>query len=131
MGIVLPLWVDSSGPLLVSNWNVFFGEVTCNIQHAPGSGVDSAFIMISDTLDELDWEVMPIWPGIAQMNMYGREVGVASTADAPENIVNAFVENPQGKNFKTQIISLDSHDFVPSLLDQAHVKPTRIIFNLC
>jgi hypothetical protein len=93
MGIVLPLWLDWTGPVLVSNWNIFFGEVTCNIQHAPGSGVDSAFIMISDTLDELDWEIMGYQLDMAQMNMWGRE----KAADTILNLVNTPVNNPQGE----------------------------------
>ena len=42
-------------PTIETDFYIFFGEVTINMQAAPGTGIVSSAILESDDLDEIDW----------------------------------------------------------------------------
>jgi hypothetical protein len=44
-------------PQLISNFYIFFGRVDFVMQVAPGNGMISSAVMMSDDFDELDWEI--------------------------------------------------------------------------
>jgi hypothetical protein len=59
-------------PTMQSNWYLFFGKVECTFQAAPGAGIVSSFILISDDLDELDVEVIGSETTRVQSNYFGK-----------------------------------------------------------
>jgi len=59
-------------PTMQSNWYLFFGTVECTFQAAPGAGVVSSFILISDDLDEIDVEVIGSETTRVQSNYFGK-----------------------------------------------------------
>jgi len=59
-------------PTIQSNWYLFFGKVECTVQAAPGAGIISSFILISDDLDEIDWEVVGSDTTHIQSNYFGK-----------------------------------------------------------
>jgi len=62
----------TDGPTLASNYQIFFGYVEATVQAAPGQGIVSSFILESDDLDEIDWEMIGSQDNQAQSNYFGK-----------------------------------------------------------
>jgi beta-glucanase (GH16 family) len=62
----------ASGPTMQSNFYIFFGYVEAVIQAAPGQGIVSSFILESDDLDEVDWEIIGSQTTQVQSNYFGK-----------------------------------------------------------
>jgi hypothetical protein len=62
----------TDAPTLASNDLLFFGYVEATLQAAPGQGIVSSFILESDDLDEIDWEIIGSQTTQAQSNYFGK-----------------------------------------------------------
>ena len=58
------------GTLLTSTFEVWYGKISCTMKTAAGQGVVSAFIMMSDVKDEIDFEFVGVDLQHAQSNYY-------------------------------------------------------------
>lgn len=54
-----------------SNFYIFFGTVSIVMKAAPGTGIISTIILLSDDLDEIDWEIMGGNTTTVENNYYG------------------------------------------------------------
>ena len=71
--VILSLSEDgqsSSGTLLASTTYVWYGKVTAQMKSSRGQGVVSAFILLSDNKDEIDFEFVGADLTAAQSNFY-------------------------------------------------------------
>jgi hypothetical protein len=48
---------SGDAPTLAANFYIFFGTVSVVMRAASGTGIVSSIVMLSDDLDEIDWEV--------------------------------------------------------------------------
>jgi len=62
----------TDGPTMASNFYIFFGKVEAVMKAAPGAGIVSSFILESDDLDEVDWEMIGSQTTQAQSNYFGK-----------------------------------------------------------
>jgi len=90
LGAVFTINGYDDAPTMQSNWYLFFGTVECTFQAAPGAGIVSSFILISDDLDELDVEVVGSQTWQVQSNYFGK--GNTTVYDRGQNHT---VTNPQ------------------------------------
>ncbi len=61
-------------PLIRTNFNFFFGSVEYVVQGAPGKGIVSSMVLLSDDLDEIDWEMTGSGGSQIETNYYGKGV---------------------------------------------------------
>ena len=61
---------SASGTLLASTSYVWYGKVTANLTSSRGAGVVSAFILLSDVKDEIDFEFIGADLSNVQSNFY-------------------------------------------------------------
>lgn len=49
--------IQKSGdaPTIQSDFYIMYGNVSCNFRAAPGAGIVSSLVLLSDVLDEIDW----------------------------------------------------------------------------
>ncbi|KAI5797941.1 concanavalin A-like lectin/glucanase domain-containing protein, partial [Peziza echinospora] len=66
--------VEKSGdaPTITSQFYIMYGKLDAVILAAPGGGIVSSLVMLSDTLDEIDWEWIGSDVGQAQTNYFGK-----------------------------------------------------------
>ena len=57
---------------LQTNFYIFFGRVEVWMQAAAGQGIISALTLLSDDLDEIDWEIMGSNTTMIENNYYGK-----------------------------------------------------------
>lgn len=71
--VILTLAEDGasgSGTLLASSHYVWYGKISATMKTSRGAGVVSAFILLSDVKDEIDFEFIGTDLGTAQSNFY-------------------------------------------------------------
>lgn len=71
--VILTLSEDGesgSGTLLASTHYVWYGKITATLKSSRGKGVVSAFILLSDVKDEIDFEFVGTDLQTAQSNYY-------------------------------------------------------------
>ncbi|KAH7136704.1 concanavalin A-like lectin/glucanase domain-containing protein, partial [Dactylonectria estremocensis] len=76
---------QGDAPTLQSEWYIFFGRVEVHMKAASGTGIVSSVVLLSDTLDELDWEflggdadeVQTIYFGQGNTTTTDREIDIA------------------------------------------------------
>ena len=71
--VILTLSEDgasSSGTLLASTHYVWYGKISASMKSSRGQGVVSAFILLSDNKDEIDFEFVGTDLSSAQSNYY-------------------------------------------------------------
>ena len=56
----------------MTDWHIFGGYVEVVLKAAPGAGVVSSFVLQSDTLDEIDWEMIGSDTAQVQSNYFGK-----------------------------------------------------------
>ena len=71
-GAQLTIAKSGDSPTLTSNWYLMFGRVDVVLKSAPGTGIVSSFVMESDDLDEIDWELLGSQPDQVQTNYFGK-----------------------------------------------------------
>jgi beta-glucanase (GH16 family) len=74
--ILLTMAPDTVGTLLASSHYVWYGKVSATLTTSQGAGVVTAFIMMSDVKDEIDFEFIGVDVQHAQSNFYSQGVTV-------------------------------------------------------
>lgn len=115
--ILLTMPPDSSGTLLSSTNYVWYGKISATMKTSRGAGVVTAFIMMSDVKDEIDYEFIGTDVQHAQSNYYWQgtlnytnEVNISSsstdseqhtyTIDWQENSITWSVDGNVGRTVK-------------------------------
>lgn len=89
--LILTMTENSTSTLLANNHYMWYGKVTAKLKTSRGQGVVSAFILLSDVKDEIDWEFVGTELTTAQTNFYFQGIlnytngANASTSDTFEN----------------------------------------------
>lgn len=65
---------QGDSPTIRSNFYIFGGKVEIMMKSAPGQGIISSFMMLSDDLDEIDWEFLGGNGTAVQTNFFGKGV---------------------------------------------------------
>ncbi|KAL6721651.1 transglycosylase [Lecanora helva] len=61
-------------PTMHSNWKFFFGRIEYVAKAALGKGIISSLVLLSDDLDEIDWEFGGTWVNTMETNYFGKAV---------------------------------------------------------
>lgn len=69
-GVLLTMPPDSSGTVLSSTRYVWYGKISTKMTASKGRGVVTAFIMMSDVKDEIDFEFVGLDTSAVQSNYY-------------------------------------------------------------
>lgn len=72
--LLLTLAQGTVGTLLMSTHYVWYGKISATMSTSQGQGVVTAFILMSDVKDEIDWEFVGADVDIAQSNFYWQGV---------------------------------------------------------
>ena len=81
--LLLTLSQDTSGTLLSSTHYVWYGNICAKMTTSQGKGVVTAFIMMSDVKDEIDFEFVGADISDAQSNFYSQGVTVCMSSLIP------------------------------------------------
>ena len=68
--ILLTMAPDTVGTLLMSTHYVWYGKISATLSTSQGQGVVTAFILMSDVKDEIDYEFVGVELEQAQSNYY-------------------------------------------------------------
>ncbi|KAI7228303.1 glycoside hydrolase family 16 protein [Hortaea werneckii] len=68
--VLLTMAPDTSGTLLMSTKYVWYGKISATLKTSAGAGVVTAFILMSDVKDEIDFEFVGVDMDHAQSNYY-------------------------------------------------------------
>jgi hypothetical protein len=71
-GVTFTVAKAGDSPLLLSKWYIMFGKVSVVAKAAPGQGIVSSFTLLSDDLDEIDWEWLGGDSSQVQSNFFGK-----------------------------------------------------------
>ncbi|KAJ5531751.1 hypothetical protein N7527_005144 [Penicillium freii] len=63
---------QEDAPTIVTDYYIFYGEVSVEMKASPGTGIVSAVYMLSDANDEIDWEALGGSTDKLQTNYYGK-----------------------------------------------------------
>jgi len=72
--LLLTMAPGTVGTLLSSTHYVWYGKVSVDITTSKGAGVVTAFILMSDTKDEIDYEFVGVDLNTAQTNYYAQGI---------------------------------------------------------
>jgi beta-glucanase (GH16 family) len=90
--LLLTMPPDSVGTLLASTHYVWYGKITAKLKTSRGAGVVTAFILLSDVKDEIDFEFVGVDLETAQTNFYFQ--GITNCTFSPPPIPpNSTVTN--------------------------------------
>lgn len=78
--------------LLESKFYIFFGVVESWVKMAKGQGIVSSVVLMSDDLDEIDWEWVGSNTGQVQSNFYGKGNTTTYNRGATHTVPNADTE---------------------------------------
>ena len=68
----LSVAASGNAPQLNSRFYIMFGKVSITMKAAPGAGIVSSIVLVSDTSDEIDFEWLGATPNEAQSNYFGK-----------------------------------------------------------
>lgn len=71
-GAVFTINKRGESPTLISNFYFFWGKTEVILKAAPGQGIVSSIVWMSDLLDEVDWEFLGGKPENASTNYFGK-----------------------------------------------------------
>ncbi|KAM0492593.1 hypothetical protein ACHAP8_009770 [Fusarium lateritium] len=63
---------QGQSPTIQTQWYFFFGRLEVHMKAAPGQGIISSIVLLSDVLDEVDWEFLGGRPDEVQSNWYAK-----------------------------------------------------------
>ena len=72
--LALTMAPDTVGTLVASSHYVWYGKICASLATSQGKGVVTAFIMMSDVKDEIDFEFIGVDTANAQSNFYSQGV---------------------------------------------------------
>lgn len=78
-GVSFTVSEAGDAPQLISNWYIMFGKYEITMKAAPGAGIVSSSVLLSNDLDEIDWEWLGAQDGEVQTNYFGK--GQTTTYD--------------------------------------------------
>lgn len=105
-------------PTIRSKFYYFWGRTEVHLKVAPGTGVISSIMMLSDDLDEIDWEFFGSKGNTAQTNYYGKGV-----IPPPENTNAVYHDVAQGvQNDYRNYTSVWTKDALDFYIDGAKVR---------
>jgi hypothetical protein len=73
-GMRLQIAKQGESTTLMSKFYIFWGRVELIMRCAPGTGIISSVMLLSDTLDEVDWEILGSNSTHASTNYFGKGV---------------------------------------------------------
>ncbi|KAG8525242.1 uncharacterized protein KY384_008886 [Bacidia gigantensis] len=94
-GAELEFLKKHDAPLMATDFTFLFGRVDAVVQAAPGPGIVTSVILLSDDLDEIDWEWRGSYDNIVQTNWFGRGVTGNYNHSTSPGVASPF------KNFRT------------------------------
>ncbi|OQE13274.1 hypothetical protein PENFLA_c051G06589 [Penicillium flavigenum] len=59
-------------PAIVTDYYIFYGEISVEMKASPGTGIVSYIHMLSDDNDEIDWEALGDFTDMLQTNYFGK-----------------------------------------------------------
>ncbi|KAK7750351.1 hypothetical protein SLS62_007759 [Diatrype stigma] len=71
-GAIFTINKRGESPTLISNFYFFWGKTEVLLKAAPGQGIVSSIVWMSDLLDEVDWEFLGGKPENASTNYFGK-----------------------------------------------------------
>ncbi|KFZ22762.1 hypothetical protein V502_02764 [Pseudogymnoascus sp. VKM F-4520 (FW-2644)] len=71
-GVHLSVAASGNAPQLNSRFYIMFGKVSVTMKAAPGAGIVSSVVLVSDTKDEIDFEWLGATDTEAQSNYFGK-----------------------------------------------------------
>ena len=74
--VLLTMAESTAGTLLTSTRSVWYGKIGARFSTAAGAGVVTAFILLGDSKDEIDFEFVGVELNNAQTNFYSQGVPV-------------------------------------------------------
>jgi hypothetical protein len=83
--ILLTMAPDTVGTLLASSHYIWYGKISATLTTSQGAGVVTAFIMMSDVKDEIDFEFIGTDVQHAQSNYYSQGITVCTFLFYPLN----------------------------------------------
>lgn len=91
-GVAFSMRKHGDSVLAKTGFYIFYGRVEAIIQAAPGQGVVSSINLLSDDLDEIDWELMGGMPDEAHNNYYGKGDRNQSHGESPAltNVIGEY-----------------------------------------
>src|SRR5438045_399993 len=73
-GVSFTIAKSGDSPTLKSTFYIMFGRVSITMKAAPGKGIVSTVVLISDDLDEIDLEWLGVDNGQVQSNYFGKGI---------------------------------------------------------
>ncbi|KAF2090008.1 glycoside hydrolase family 16 protein, partial [Saccharata proteae CBS 121410] len=89
--VLLTMAESTVGTLLASTHYVWYGKISAKLRTSQGAGVVTAFIMMSDVRDEIDFEFVGVDTAHAQSNYYSQ--GVTNYNNGDELATSDTVSN--------------------------------------
>ncbi len=95
------------GTLLASTHYVWYGKVCATLSTAQGQGVVTAFILMSDVKDEIDFEWIGVDTGKVQSNYYAQGNTVCKSHSTPLRLkpTNSF-QTPTAVTLRLAVVTL-------------------------
>ena len=87
--LLLTMAPDTVGTLLMSAHYVWYGKISATMSTSQGQGVVTAFIMMSDVKDEIDFEFIGVDLQNAQSNYYFQ--GITDCTSNRRDVIAQFV----------------------------------------
>lgn len=97
-GLVFSIKTVSNAPTIAFSKYIMHGKIEAYVKAAAGGGIVSSVILLSDTLDEIDWE----WVGGDNANVQSNFFGKANT-ESYDREKHIAVNNPFGSIHKYTI----------------------------
>lgn len=89
-GVLLTMPKNSAGTVLASTVYMWYGNVKARLKTSRGAGVVSAFILLSDVKDEIDFEFIGVDLNTAQTNFYFQALPICKTQPPPPLCIITF-----------------------------------------
>jgi beta-glucanase (GH16 family) len=81
--VLLTMAEGTVGTLLASTHYVWYGKTTAKFMTSAGAGVVTAFILLSDVKDEIDFEFVGVQLSTAQTNFYSQGITNCKSTRSP------------------------------------------------
>ncbi|OAX78698.1 hypothetical protein ACJ72_06994 [Emergomyces africanus] len=141
--LVMTMPRDSGGTLIANNHYMWYGKVSAKMKTSRGAGVITAFILMSDMKDEIDFEFVGTDLQTAQTNWYfqgitdytnGRNLSISSSSFSDEHVYeidwkpDSITWSIDGKNLRV----LKRKDTLNKKTNQYHYpqSPSRVQLSL-
>ena len=89
--VLLTMQEGTVGTLLASTHYVWYGKTTAKFKTSAGAGVVTAFILLSDVKDEIDFEFVGVELSSAQTNFYSQ--GITNCESARKAVIGRIPIN--------------------------------------